>query len=192
MKSKGLSAIFLCMVLAVPVQAGRKVDYDFNRDGYIDIGDIGKLTSAWLELDCGLTNSCNRADIYPDCGDGTVSLGDFAAVASVFGQCTDPTNPGCTHIPLTLYEPPNGSSSVEGVQLFSGEFKTTRADLAIVGRGLDFIWSSTYRSRTGSNTAMGNGWDFSYNIHDILVNGMHMFQNNLCNCPSVCIHLDKF
>jgi YD repeat-containing protein len=29
---------------------------------------------------------------------------------------------------------------------------------------LDFIWQRKYRSQHGPNTAMGNGWDFSYNI----------------------------
>jgi hypothetical protein len=41
--------LLLCMVLAVQVQAGRELDYDINRDGYIDISDIGNLASAWLE-----------------------------------------------------------------------------------------------------------------------------------------------
>jgi YD repeat-containing protein len=51
-----------------------------------------------------------------------------------------------------------------GVYLFSGEFRETVVDLRIPGRGLDFIWARTYRSRTGPNTAMGNGWDYSCNI----------------------------
>ncbi len=153
-----IPVLVLCLVLAVSAQAD--ADYDINRDGDIDIFDFYLLTYAWLEPDCGLINSCNGADIYPECGDGTVDFWDFAAVASVFGECTDPTNPDCAHLPLTLYEPPGGSSSVEGVQPFSGEFRTTRADLVIPGRGLDFVWASTYRSRTGSNTAMGNGWGF--------------------------------
>jgi YD repeat-containing protein len=37
-------------------------------------------------------------------------------------------------------------------------------DLRVPGRGFDFVWARKYRSRIGPNTAMGNGWDFSYNI----------------------------
>ena len=29
---------------------------------------------------------------------------------------------------------------------------------------MDFVWSRTYRSRAGSNTAQGNNWDMSYNV----------------------------
>lgn len=51
-----------------------------------------------------------------------------------------------------------------GVYLHSGEFHLSATDLRIAGRGLDFAWTRKYRSSIGPNTAMGNGWDFSYNI----------------------------
>ncbi len=38
-------------------------------------------------------------------------------------------------------------------------------DLRIVGRGFDFRWQRTYRSRSGPNTAQGNGWDHPYDVH---------------------------
>jgi YD repeat-containing protein len=102
----------------------------------------------------------------------------------VFGECVDPTNPDCTHLPLTLYEPPSKSGFISkwknkakgyvgraksafnssSVRPFSGEFQATEADLLIPGRGVNFEWVRTYRSRAGLNTAMGNDWDFSYNI----------------------------
>ncbi len=177
----------LCLILASYTQA-YTTEYERNgevylligdrdRDGYNDLFDIGLLVSAWLEQDCGLTNSCDGTDIYPECGDGEVTFGDFAAIAGVFGQCTDPTNPDCVHLPLTLYEPPRksgwknkakgliGRAKSSDVRPFSGEFQIAEADLVIPGRGLDFRWARTYRSRTGSDTAMGNGWDFSYNIY---------------------------
>jgi len=47
----------------------------------------------------------------------------------------------------------------------SGETRRTEVDLQIKGRGLDFIWARTYRSRYGPDTAQGNRWDFSYNVH---------------------------
>jgi hypothetical protein len=78
MRNKGILTLLLCMILAVTAQADKVVDYDLNRDGYNDLFDIGLLGLAWLEQDCGLTNSCNGADIYPECGDGTVTFVDFA------------------------------------------------------------------------------------------------------------------
>ncbi|MBI4603057.1 MAG: phage tail protein, partial [Planctomycetes bacterium] len=36
--------------------------------------------------------------------------------------------------------------------------------LRIPGRGLDFAWVMTYRSRFGPSTAQGNGWDFSHDV----------------------------
>ncbi|MEM7002647.1 MAG: DUF6531 domain-containing protein, partial [Pseudomonadota bacterium] len=56
---------------------------------------------------------------------------------------------------------PNDS---DPVYLFSGEFYSEQVDLRIKGRGLDFIWSRKYRSKIGKDTALGNGWDYGYNI----------------------------
>ncbi|MBI3192017.1 MAG: hypothetical protein HYZ36_05070, partial [Pedosphaera parvula] len=49
------------------------------------------------------------------------------------------------------------------VYLHSGEYHLEQVDLRIPGRGLDFEWRRTYRSREGRLTNMGQGWDFSYN-----------------------------
>ncbi|MDB6034581.1 MAG: wapA, partial [Verrucomicrobiales bacterium] len=51
------------------------------------------------------------------------------------------------------------------VMPFSGEVRVQTVDLVIPGRGLDFVWARTYRSRTGRTTPMGNRWDHSYNIY---------------------------
>ena len=101
--------------------------------------------------------------------------------------------------PLTPYEPPQtppgqpGGSSSCGFQqrwlanmldngvgniasidslpyLFSGEFHQEVTDLVIKGRGLDFVWTRSYRSKVGLVTEQGNGWDFSYNIR-VAANG---------------------
>ena len=47
---------------------------------------------------------------------------------------------------------------------FSGEVQACEVDLTIPGRGLDFIWARTYRSRTGSATSMGQRWTHSYDV----------------------------
>jgi YD repeat-containing protein len=54
---------------------------------------------------------------------------------------------------------------VLGVQLFSGEVQEGDVDLAIPGRGLDFICARTYRSRVNHTaTMLGNCWTFSYDV----------------------------
>ena len=143
MKKKALFTFLLSLFLAACTQAYTP-EYDNNgqltlltadisRNGDIGLADIGLLALAWLEQDCGLNKPCNGADVYPF--DEKVDFGDFAVIANVFGLCTDPTNPDCVHVPLTLYEPPTASSPDEGVQLSSGEFTTSVVDMRIPGRG---------------------------------------------------------
>jgi len=51
------------------------------------------------------------------------------------------------------------------VMPFSGEVQQRVVDLAIAGRGLDFLWSRTYRSRTtDTSSAFGPHWTCSYDI----------------------------
>ena len=46
----------------------------------------------------------------------------------------------------------------------TGELRCAATDLAVAGRGLDFAWTRTYRSRTGPTTAQGAGWDLPYDV----------------------------
>lgn len=57
-----------------------------------------------------------------------------------------------------------GKNPTDPVNLFSGEFTESVTDLEIQGRGMNFAWSRGYRSHLGPNTAMGNHWDYAYNI----------------------------
>jgi YD repeat-containing protein len=74
---------------------------------------------------------------------------------------------------LRIEEPPSSEASAAGrlamaggsVQLASGEFIHSAVDMEIPGRGMNFVWGRTYRSRLGQNTEQGNGWDFSCNIY---------------------------
>ena len=50
------------------------------------------------------------------------------------------------------------------VYLHSGKFYQEIVDTHIEGRGTYFTWECKYRSRVGPVTAMGNGWDYSYNV----------------------------
>lgn len=47
----------------------------------------------------------------------------------------------------------------------SGQMEVQAVDLAIPGRGLDFVWARTYLSRTGpTNSTMGTRWTHSYDV----------------------------
>jgi YD repeat-containing protein len=61
-------------------------------------------------------------------------------------------------------DPSPAPGALHDINLHSGEFTMAVEDLRVRGRGLDFVWARRYRSRTGGNTAQGNGWDFSYNL----------------------------
>lgn len=72
--------------------------------------------------------------------------------------------------------PPNKASETENaddensdpLDLFNGAFRREETDIRVPGRGLDFEWTRTYRSRTGPlvpDTPMGNRWDHCYNIY---------------------------
>ncbi len=50
------------------------------------------------------------------------------------------------------------------MSLFSGEETLEAEDLRIRGRGMDFVWTRTYRSKTGRYTVVGHNWDHSYNV----------------------------
>jgi len=51
------------------------------------------------------------------------------------------------------------------VMPFSGEVQACAMDMRIPGRGLDFIWARTYRSRTAANSSFGARWSCSYDIN---------------------------
>ncbi len=50
------------------------------------------------------------------------------------------------------------------LMLHSGEIQQQVTDLSLPGRGLDFVWTRTYRSRTGQDTAQGARWTHGYDV----------------------------
>jgi len=117
------------------------------------------------------------------------------AVSSFQIECFDPVAPP----PSVLQGPPEepwaspmfkeAGPFEEGVQLcalspYMGKASSPRvtpgADVELrdqdfgipcSGVGPDFIWGRIYRSRSGTNTAQGNRWDFSYNVSATQVAG---------------------
>ena len=143
---------------------------DLDRNGRVDGLDFAILTGCATRA--GVRQSeptCLLADLDDD---GDVDMSDFGAWQLDYtGSCACSGN---------LFEPPrkapaepsDGTSCggpdpevMDPVYMFSGEFHESYTDLRISGRGLDFAWARRYRSRLGPGTAMGNGWDFSYNVY---------------------------
>lgn len=56
-----------------------------------------------------------------------------------------------------------GSDKTDPIYLFSGEYYDYVTDMRIKGRGFDFVWERSYRSKIGVSSAQGVNWDFSYN-----------------------------
>ena len=137
-----------------------------NVSSSVGIADILKGVDAWLGTaypfpitSCEGIPPCeiippNRTNVEPP------KNNEFAS-ANECHECQDSD-------PTGLMDP---------VYLFSGEFYETVVDLRIPGRGIDFIWGRKYRSRIGPNTAMGNGWDFSYNLN-IEADGQDLILHN--------------
>lgn len=75
-----------------------------------------------------------------------------------------PAHPCRTSACPACKDPEHPGNSLHSTHLFSGEFTLEAVDLAITGRGPDFIWTRRYRSRIDIGSALGPQWDFSYNI----------------------------
>jgi cysteine-rich repeat protein/YD repeat-containing protein len=149
-------------------------DGDLDANRVVNLADFLKLVLGWLSTDCAAPDWCDNTDINRS---GVVDADDISLFAQVWQEI-------CPYDKAALLEPPcqqeplaspcdcavgcgsEGSlvNPTYGIQPHSGEFTHRVVDLRIRGRGLDFVWGRKYRSRTGHNTAMGNNWDFSYNI----------------------------
>jgi hypothetical protein len=165
MKNRRFLVFLLCLAQVVSAQAyGPEYDEngrlsflkaDLNRDGNINIVDIGLVASAWLDEHCDLSNPCEGADIFPHGGDGIIDFRDFAVTAGDYGRCTDPTNPDCIHVPLTLFEPPSGTAVS-----FSGSHNGGPSSLPPVGNvdaSFDPVVNTPYPGYGGYATGLAGG-----------------------------------
>jgi hypothetical protein len=72
---------------------GYGLSSDIDKDCYVGLNDLGLLAAEWLNRDCGgLKEWCYRADIDQN---NTVSISDFARIASMWLMCNDPENIQC-------------------------------------------------------------------------------------------------
>ena len=67
--------------------------------------------------------------------------------------------------PLSITVTREFAAGNASVMPFSGEVQECDVDMAIPGRGLDFVWARTYRSRINHTaTVLGNCWSLSYDV----------------------------
>jgi RHS repeat-associated protein len=134
------------------------------------IPDPGESFFSWYTTDTNMPmGSNNPIQVTPDPGQ-TISI-----VAAFSGGCDfrsqeddfeDPEQePWSKEVPNCETENDLEAEELDPVYLHNGEFYETVEDVYLPGKGIDFQWKRKYRSRIGKDTAMGPGWDFSYNIY---------------------------
>jgi YD repeat-containing protein len=182
-----LPALFLITPPVLP--GGLFLRGDSNGDGALDIAD-GINVLGYLFLGASTPPCLEAADANDD---GTLDIADGVFVLNYLftgGQeppAPGPRVPGLDPTPDGLgcgpaletspYEPPEeppaSPSTTKKVTVRGWDPRKKEAiagraleieALRIPGRGMDFSWVMTYRSRSGADTPQGNGWDFSYDV----------------------------
>ncbi len=142
---------------------------DANDDGSLNLADAIAMLAALFE---GTTQPPTP---YFTCGTDPTDdalgcdgpLTDCPpAVATDVAEPPRPTtsNPSNTRRPTPDRPGEDNNVAGRGVHPYSGEFVHDEEDLRIRGRGMDFVWKRTYRSRTDTSGHIGHGWEFSYAI----------------------------
>ena len=122
--------------------------------------DTGKF-----EIVGSMTVSEDGKLVCSDPGEGIVAPGWHGSSPGSPGGGGEPGGGSPTEPPSCPGPNNPNKNDSHPVYLFSGEFYEEVVDLRIKGRGTDFVWARKYRSKIGPTTSMGNGWDFSYNMH---------------------------
>lgn len=172
-----LALILVCTILvaassAGTVSAGSQCPEfgDLNGDHVVDLFDMIEVVNA---IESGLDAP---GDIEPCGGDNDVDALDLAALTDAFGgtfacavECLSPGyEPGTWQVPpASLGEASRAGDAnpMANVYGYNGEFHDEMEHIRIVNNSFSDVWACAYRSRLGPDTALGYGWDFSYNIY---------------------------
>lgn len=156
-KSVSLALSFSCLV------GGPVTSYQWQKDGV----DIAGATAATLAIPSArhCDQGSYRARFRLQCSPSVIQFSSATDVeiSSVAPPAALPS------APATVGESGISAAHVSTEQVLphSGEMLVSAVDLRIPGRGIDFVWQRTYRSRTGpkdASSGLGFGWDHSYNI----------------------------
>jgi RHS repeat-associated protein len=158
---------------------------DFNQDGQVNTIDVLSFLNSWNAASPG-------ADYNGDGNINTVDVLTFlnrwnaGCPAAVFAGDPNPNELGEPEFALPGDRPGCGQRPtighklepvLSGVHPFSGETFRVEEDMTVQGRVMDFRFVRKYRSQGGPDTAIGNRWDFSYNIF-IEKHGPHINVHN--------------
>lgn len=121
--------------------------------------------ATWLGGMLVLPPGCPSNPTVPSSGTSiTIRMSDFlkssSSESTLIPQSSVPINPD----PVSALPKLNPLFGTPRINEATGELFVQSVDLVVPGRGLDFVFMRTYRSRIGLDTAMGVGWDHSYNI----------------------------
>ena len=122
----------------------------------------------------------NEEDGGDETGDGTGDGTNDGTEEPIPPECLDPgTDPKQEPKPndnqnnnQTENEKQNTDSTADPVLVGTGELKYTQVDLAIPGRGFDFTFARTYRSKYQYNGPLGHGWNHNHNERLVFLAGV--------------------
>ena len=88
-------------------------------------------------------------------------------VTVAFGKLPPPTQPppATTSLGATGTTTNRQVSVVEPVNTATGNYYNSPTDLAVPGKGLNFVFARSYNSQDSYSGPMGAGWTHSYNIY---------------------------
>lgn len=153
------------LLLVSPSRASQCCPCDWNNNRVLNSQDFFDFIASFFSGDADFN------------ADNTTTSQDFFDFLSCFftgcpaACCPGHPNPNESGEQEPAQPQPSGCrgsgsppQAMEHMYPFSGEAVETGVDMRIAGRGMDFIWARKYRSGCAVNSALGNGWDFSYNI----------------------------
>lgn len=143
-----------------------KERFDTRRAAAARLGTLAPISSA-LALALGAVARAQDAQLVREADLGELrrpsavrpALPEAPPEHPVAAPCTGCGGAGCGA----------GPRGIPNVYLHSGELHLREVDLVVPGRGLDFEWVRTYRSRLGSDTPQGHGWTSSYDVSIAMV-----------------------
>ncbi len=128
---------------------------DNDCDGETDEGCSGEMKSEYIENDDSYTEPENNPSTQDDKNCRTDG-GLFNDMCNECDECPPDSASTKTNGSLTNDTP-------DPVTLHNGEFYLRKTDLTIPGRGFDWKFTRTYKSRITYDGPLGHNWDFNYN-----------------------------